>query len=1047
MILSKSKIKSINLDQLVNEYIEQEKLSKLLIIVPTNRKIRYLKRELISLSPKKAVTKLNLYTLGTFATKIFQSNNFAAARVLNDASAAVLLNKSFKETELKYFSNYRNEIPRGTLDRIKNVISEYKRSGILPAKILYESKHLDGSEALKAKDIADIYQNYLLNCKKLNAYEIGDVYSTILSLDENEFHNHFVNNFSDVNKIIINGFDEFTQPEIDIIDNMAKIHGTELFVVFDYYRFNPALFSHLDFCYEKLKEKGFIEIKDSSPMVFKNYQRRIREKIFLLDEKDSAQCSEINITRISAYSPEEEVKLIAKEIKQLILKDKAQPDSICVIFNLISDHSAIVRDNFNEYGIPFNLTDRFALSESQPIIALINFLEILQNNFYYKNIFRALTGRWIRLDGIELSNLLRVSSNLKIISGYSNWIDSIERVIEENKRGDEDNDNHILPIECYLKAKNDIAKINELLKPFRDKITIDEFVDSLRKLIESLKLSEKILNDHSTLIEINIKALTSFLEIIDEIFDLIKQENGGDQKYSLEYFLAQVKTTLQFSRYNIKERHGNGVLVTSVNEIRGLNFDYVFIGGLIDGEFPTRYQPEIFFTGSFKKNEYKHILEERYHFYQALCSVKKALYLSFALKDEKKEFTPSTFINDFSRIFSIEEKSFENYSQLLLSKAELLRLFSQLPLENMAEDYLTNGIDVKKYKSDLIVDELRQKNIFSDSVYSGNILDGLSVEAKSNLAEQKGRHYSASQLEEYAKCPFQYFLKRILRLEAVEEPTEDLEAFELGSIIHSILYEFYQIINERNIVLSNCDEETFQIAVKIIFNIAEAKIDKLRLSSSLIFFEREKILGIAGIIKNSILYKFLEEERKEKDGFKPKYFELEFGNIDNPDTVDQNAVRVGGIKVRGKIDRIDTDEDRHYFKVIDYKLGGKRPSKKDIETGISIQLPLYIYASKKIIEAKYNRNFDPTAAIIYSLKMGKNEFGEKKIYLGNSKNPKEEELINLNEELINICNQFIPEYVEKITQGKFNLSQLEDRENKVCRFCDFKSICRIQEAK
>jgi len=1047
MVLSKSKIKSVNLDQLLNDYILHDRLDELLIIVPTNRKIRYLKRELISLSPKKAVTKLNLYTLGTFATKIFQSNNFTSAKVLSDASAAVLLNKSFKETELKYFSNYRGEIPRGTLDRIKNVISEYKRNGILPEKILLEAKKLSGSEKLKAKDIANIFKNYLLNCKKLNAYEIGDVYSSILGLDKNEFSNRLSNQFREIKKIVINGFDEFTQPEIDIINNTANFDGIELFVVFDYYRFNPALFSHLDSCYEKLKGKGFNEIEDTSPDVFKDYQRKIREKILLLDEKDSAQKSDIKITKISASSLEEEVRLIAKEIKGLISKDKAHPGSICVTFNLISDHSAIVRDIFEEYGIPFNLTDRFSLSESQPIIALINFLEILQNNFYYKNIFRALTGRWIRIDGVELSNLLRVSSNLKIVSGYRNWVDSLERAIEENQFGEQDNDRHILPVDYYLKAKEDILKINKLLKLFNGKIKIDEFLDSLRRLIFSLKLSEKILNDNPGLIEKNIKAVTIFLETADEIFNLLKQENGEDKSYPLEYFLTQLKTALQFTRYNIKERHSNGVLVTSVNELRGLDFDYVFIGGLVDGEFPTRYQPEIFFSGSFKKDEYKHILEERYHFYQALCSVNKSLYFSLALKDEKKEFTASTFIRDFSRVFLVDEKSSENYSELIQSKAELLKIFAEISLDKNSDEFSKHGLDINKLKSDLRIDELRQEDIFSDSPYTGSILSDLSDEAKNKLLEQKEKQYSASQLEEYAKCPFQYFVKRILQLEAVEEPTEELESFELGSIVHSILFEFYQTINEKSMVLSNCNDDIIEIAEKIIFKIAENKIEKLRLNSSLIFFEREKILGIAGNRKHSILYKFLEEERKEKDGYKPQFFEIEFGKFNNSETDNNNQVFVGNVKVRGKIDRIDTNEDKNYFKVIDYKLGGKKPSKKDIETGISLQLPLYVYASKKIIEAELNKTFDPAAAMIYSLKMGKNDFGEKKIYLGNSRNPNEEELIKLNEELINICNEFIPTYVEKITQGKFNLSQLEDRESKVCRFCDFKSLCRIQEAK
>ncbi len=1044
MILSKNKIKTLNLDQLLDDHIRQDKLDELLIIVPTNRKIRYLKRELISLSPQEAVTKLNLYTLGTFATKLFQLNELASAKVLSDASAAVLLNKAFEETELKYFSNYRDGIPRGTLDRIKNVISEYKRNGIRPERLLAESNDLIGSEKLKAVDIANIYQRYLINCKKLGAYEIGDIYSLLLSLKENEFKKRFQNLFEGVKKIIINGFDEFAPPEIDIINNTSNISDLELFISFDYYRYNPALFSHLDSCYEKLNVKGFNEIEDISPNYFKDFQKKVREKLFLLDENDTADQSSIDITKIAASSPVEEIKLIAKEIKSLIINKNVKPESICVAFNLISDHSAVVRDIFDEYGIPFNLTDRFALSESQPITALINLLEILENNFYYKNIFRALTGRWIKIDDVDLSNLLRVSANLKIISGYTNWIDSIDRALEEIEYDNVDNDNHYLPVEFYRRAKNDITKIYELLNPFNHKIGIDDFNDLLRQLILKIKLPERIINDNPKHIEKNVKALTIFWETVDEILNLLKDENGKENKYPLDYFLTQIKTALLFTRYNVKERHGNGVLVTSVNEIRGLNFDYVFIGGLVDGEFPTRYQPEIFFSGSFKKDEYKHILEERYHFYQALSSVNKSLYLTFAAKDEKKEFTPSTFLNDLSRIFSIKEKSSNDFKDIIQSKAELLTLISNYSLNESLADLEKYGIDSEKLKSDLSIDKLRQKDVFADSSYTGNIFNDLSEEAKIKLAEQKEKQYSASQLEEYAKCPFQYFLKRILLLETIEEPSEELESFELGSIIHSILYEFYRTMKEKNIILSGCDDVTFDKAEKIIFNIAAKKIEKLHLNSSLIFFEKEKIIGIAENKRNSILYKFLEEERKNSKDYLPKYFELEFGKFKNTSD-NYNQITVDDISVRGKIDRIDLDREQNHYKIIDYKLGGKRPSKRELETGLSLQLPLYLFASKKLIEAELNQNSDPAAAIIYSLKLTKNNFGEKIIHISNSRNPDVEELIKSNEELINICNQFIPAYVQKIVEGKFNLSSLEDRENKVCRFCDFKSICRIQD--
>jgi len=57
-----------------------------------------------------------------------------------------------------------------------------------------------------------------------------------------------------------------------------------------------------------------------------------------------------------------------------------------------------------------------------------------------------------------------------------------------------------------------------------------------------------------------------------------------------------------------------------------------------------------------------------------------------------------------------------------------------------------------------------------------------------------------------------------------------------------------------------------------------------------------------------------------------------------------------------------------------------------------------------------------------------------------------EEDVALNEELIKICLNAVEKYVVAILEGKFHLSMLEDREAKVCQYCNFRAICRIQEA-
>ncbi|MBW7843279.1 MAG: exodeoxyribonuclease V subunit gamma [Ignavibacterium sp.] len=1043
MILSKTKIDGIDPDLLLDEYIQQKKLNQVLIIVPTNRKIRYLKRELITASPNKAVSRMHLYTLSTYTSKLFFENDLKRNKILGEASGAVLLNRAFAETDLKYFSSYIDGIPRGTLDRIKNVINKYKLNGVIPEQLIQESLKLTGSEKLKAVDIANVYSKYLELCVSLNVYEDGDVYSGLLKFDSNKFAERFRTCFPEVNLVMVNGFDEFTIPEIEIINYTTKIKDLKLYVLFDYYNYNPSLFSHLDECYKNFSARGFFEIKDTSQTGFTFFRQGLREKLFTLNDTNQNIKSEVEVIKITGQTPEDEITLIAKEIKSLILNHKADVGSIAVAFNLISDHSDLIRDVFTRYGIPFNLTDRFSLSESQPVIALINLLEISENNFYYKNIFRALTGRWIKNGEIDVSNLLRVSSNLKIISGYNNWIDMIDRALEEIKLSEEDDENNFLPAGFYTKAKKDIEKIYELVKTFRDKKTISEFKSDFKQLVFDLGIPERLVNDHPGSVEKNVKAVTTLLQTSDELFGLLSQELGDSKKYPLGFFISQLKTALQFTRYNVKERHSSGVLVTSVNELRGLYFDNVFIGGMVDGEFPTRYQPEIFFSGSYRKDEYKHILEERYHFYQTLSSAKKKIYLSYAKNSERKEFTPSSFLNDFTRIINSVEKNTLNYESLIYSKMELL-LKAQTLLKEGKENVLSDsGINVERLKQSIEIDKIRNDDPFGESEYTGFIGGSLTEEEKKKLLEQKEKQFSASQLEEYAKCPFQYFLKRILSLETIEEPSEEIEAFELGSLIHSILFEFYRTIKEKNILLKNCNDKTFRIAEKIIFDIAAKKVDRLNLQSTPAFFEREKIFGAAGNKQNSILYRFLETEQKNEGSYIPEYFETAFGSFNK--SVSEFEVSVNGVKLRGKIDRIDLDKDNEKYKVIDYKLSGKKPVKSDLGSGVSLQLPIYLYASKILIQAQLNKEFLPAEAVIYSLKLKNEEFGEKIIDISNKRNPDENDLIESNKELIRICNEVIPLYVDKISKGMFNLSTLESRENKVCKYCDFRSICRIQE--
>jgi ATP-dependent helicase/nuclease subunit B len=1050
MILTKENITSIDLDFEIDRKVKEGNLDELLLIVPTNRKIRSLKKELIDRSPGQTSAGINLETIGTFSTRILFGGSESRNKILSEAAASVLLKQSFQETKLKYFSNYKDEIPGGTLDRVKAVISEYKKHGITPELLRNESENLTGSEKIKAEDIASIFEIYIQKCDKLEMKETGDIYRELNLLDKNIFNKNFKELFPKVELIIINGFDEFTSPEIEIINSISEIEGRRLFLSFDYFKYNPLLFSHLDKCHSKLIAKGFKEIEDRSPQTLNKFQSKIREKFFHNKKNEIENGYKNSIFHLTAKNREKEIEIIAKEIKELISKKNAAPDKICLAFNLIGKYSPIIRDIFNVYGIPFNLTDRYSLSNSSSVISIINFLEILENDFYYKNIFRALSGGFIQLAGINLSNLLKTSVDLKIISGYKNWKDTINDALIRLNNSDDVSDSRF-HFDVYRKAANDLDIIYEKLQPFDKKMNAAEFNDKLTELIYSLDLPSKLINSGSESIEEDVKALTVFIDTYREMLDLFEMEYGKNEKFSLKFFLNNIRTAVSSSRFNIKERPGFGVQVTTMNEIRGLNFDYVFLAGMVDGDMPTRYTPEIFFSGSYAKNERVHQTEQRYQFYQSLCLWKKGLYLTSPERDQKTELVQSNFLKEFFDLFETEKKNEKNYSETIYSKDELLKYLGEIGVQKFAEFYpeKINELDLPSIQKAIEVDSIRRKNPFDENKFTGHLSEELSENAVNYLKDFKEKEYSISQLETYAKCPYKYFAERILRLEPPEEPTEEIEALEMGTLLHEILFNFYKNLKEKRIILQNASDKDFKYAEDLIFKIASEKIMQANFNSPLAFYEKEKILGISGNKKNSILFKFLEQERDNPDGFIPEYFEIGFGNISDKENknIFAKSFVVSGVNVRGKIDRIDLNNETGSYKVVDYKLSGAKPNEEDLTTGLSLQLPLYMFAAKELIKAQLGEEFSPAGSEIYSLKFNKDNFGRIPIFpsSGRKKYSPEEKTI-INEEIILICIDAIEKYTKFIAEGKFNLTTLKDRENKVCRYCHFKYICRIEEA-
>jgi len=1046
MILTSNKSFSDSFVKKLEDKILQGKASEVLHLVPTNRKVRSLKKEIIDKTPGQAISVLPIETIFTLAEKLFSVDK--PLSIASDAASSVLLKKAFQKNHLQYFRSFSKTIPQGSLDRIKNLFSEYKRNGITHDFLLKDLDRVEGTDKQKLFELANVYQSYSELLHQLDLYEIGDVIREVNEFSAKEIAERFFKIFPSVKIIYAFGYSDFTAPEITFLKTLSCLPGKNLYLSLDYESNNFGLFSSVAEVSDKFEKAGFFSYTNKTKRDNEKFSAYLSNKLF--NEKSNINSNFVaeDISIIPGSTRENEVVLIAKEIKTLLTEREVQPNKICVAFHLIQNYSGIVRDVFLQHGIPFNLTDRFSLNTFNPVISVINLLEVISTDFYHKAVFRVFSSEYYQAVHARISDIFQVASKLRIISGYQTWISHIDHFLEEKTVTDEE----ILSDKKILSSvKKEIETLYLLLKKFASPMTHRQFSEQLLQLIHQLNFPVKVLKLSKGNEEENIKSLTTFIEMFTDLFEQLQLEydEPEQQKFPLKYFLNHLKTAVASTRFNIKERPGYGVLVSNYEEIRGLNFDYVFLGGLCDGDFPTRFSPEIFSYESYSKAENKHVAKERFLFYLALQTFTKQLYLSHPLHEgTKKELAASSFLLDLKKITKIVDAGSNKNQSCIYSFAELAQKVAE---ENDLQLLLSIGAESEKVmvNEKIKIDRRRRENTFEAEEHNG-FITATTEAAKELLKKYSEADYSISQLELYAKCPFQFFLKRILKLTPLEEPTEEIEPMEVGLLLHTILEQFMKRVKEKNLDLQLEKEK----AKELLFAIGQKEIEQLNIHSSLSFWEKEKILGVNENRNDSILSLFLEKEISRTDNFDGTYFEVPFGRLRSEDGRKSTLLSLNlssDAKLCGKIDRIDVNFDEKRFKVYDYKLSGKKPNEEDLQLGISLQIPLYLFAAKQILQNELGEQFLPAAGIIYSLKFSTEEFGpdEVKAIKGKSydkaNDEMKEQIIEANEELISHALLKIDELIKGISSGVYHLSKLEKREEKVCRMCSFKSVCRIQE--
>jgi ATP-dependent helicase/nuclease subunit B len=213
------------------------------------------------------------------------------------------------------------------------------------------------------------------------------------------------------------------------------------------------------------------------------------------------------------------------------------------------------------------------------------------------------------------------------------------------------------------------------------------------------------------------------------------------------------------------------------------------------------------------------------------------------------------------------------------------------------------------------------------------------------------RSYSPTALQNFAACPYRFYLQAILRL----EPREEIEAIEVidpltrGALFHEVQFEVLTALRAAGVLPVKAD--TLEAAQTTLENAIEVVVERHhdRLAPAI---ERVWLDGIDSM--RADLREWMRRMAEDDGRFRPEHFELSFGlrgrAQTDPASVENPVALASGISLRGSIDLIERGTDGR-LRATDHKTGRVRAAKDlMIGGGKTLQPLLYALAAERILE-------------------------------------------------------------------------------------------------
>ncbi|HUY18257.1 MAG TPA: PD-(D/E)XK nuclease family protein [Candidatus Binataceae bacterium] len=279
------------------------------------------------------------------------------------------------------------------------------------------------------------------------------------------------------------------------------------------------------------------------------------------------------------------------------------------------------------------------------------------------------------------------------------------------------------------------------------------------------------------------------------------------------------------------------------------------------------------------------------------------------------------------------------------------------------------------------------------------------------------RSYSPTALQNFAACPYRFFLQAIHRLQPRQEADsiEIIDPLTRGALFHEIQFAFLtELRNAGLIPVTATNHAAAQALLELtIRRVAEDYRDRLAPAIDRVWRD-----GIDSI--GADLREWLRRMVDSREAWLPDRFELAFGLVDraqaDPASRGEPVELAGGLKLRGSIDLVER-RAAGGLRVTDHKTGRVRAERGLIVGGGKVLQPiLYALAAEQLLGApvEAGRLYYCTAAGSY-----------------------EERVVALDDAAREGIGQVIATVGRALEEGFLPALPATDE----CRFCDYRPVC------